>query len=239
MKVTLLGTGDAIGTPKIGCSCPICMEARRTGRQRLRAAVLVEIGEKHILVDTGPDLRAQLLAAGSPHIDAVIWTHGHYDHFMGYGEFYRVQKVPPVYAAAPTLEYAGSVFSFLSFEGHTVEPYRPFELFGAQVTLMPVYHPPMPTCGVRIEYEGAVLALTADTSNRISTATKEALADADLLVLDAIVPPGYNLTKHMTYTEALKLAAELRPKVFRCTHASHLIPWDTPHLAMDGETFEL
>lgn len=239
MKVTLLGTGDAIGTPKIGCSCPVCMEARRTGRQRLRAAVLVEIGEKRLLVDTGPDLRAQLLAVGSPHIDAVIWTHGHYDHFMGYGEFYRVQKVPPVYAAAPTLEYAGSVFSFLSFEGHAVEPYRPFELFGAKVTLMPVYHPPMPTFGVRIEHEGAVLALTADTSNRLSTATKEALADADLLVLDAIVPPGYNLTKHMTYPDALKLAAELRPKVFRCTHASHLLPWDTPHLAVDGESFEL
>ena len=239
MKVTLLGTGDAIGTPKIGCSCPVCTEARRTGRQRLRAAVLVEVGEKHILVDTGPDLRAQLLAAGSPHIDAVIWTHGHYDHFMGYGEFYRVQKVPPVYAAAPTLDYAGSVFSFLSLEGHAVEPYRPFDLFGAMVTLLPVDHPPMPTYGVRIEHDGAVLALTADTSDRIPAATREALAGADLLVLDAIVPPGYTITKHMNYADALKMAAELRPKIFRCTHASHLIPWGTPHFAVDGETFVL
>lgn len=239
MRVTLLGTGDAIGTPKIGCSCPVCTFARANGRQRLRSATLIKVGEKHILIDTGPDLRAQLLAAGSPHIDAVIWTHGHYDHFMGYGEFYRVQKVPPVYAAAPTMEYAGSVFSFLPMENHTVEPYRPFDLFGAEVTLFPVNHPPMPTFGVRVEYEGAVLALTADTNAQISQASKECLSGADLLVLDAIVPGGFTITKHMNYADALKLAEELAPAEFRCTHASHLLAWDTPHLARDMEQFEL
>ncbi|QSZ67376.1 MBL fold metallo-hydrolase [Methanofollis aquaemaris] len=239
MKVTLLGTGDAIGTPKIGCSCPVCTFARTNGRQRLRSATLIEVGEKHILVDTGPDLRAQLMAAGSPHIDAVIWTHGHYDHFMGYGEFYRVQKIPPVYAAAPTMEYAGSVFSFLPLDKHTVEPYRPFDLFGARITLFPVNHPPMPTFGVRVEYEGAVLALTADTSARLSRASKACLSGADLLVLDTIVPEGFTITKHMNYADALQLAEELAPAEFRCTHASHLLAWDTPHLAMDMEQFEL
>lgn len=34
MKVTLLGTGDAIGTPKIGCKCPACMDALGGGRSR-------------------------------------------------------------------------------------------------------------------------------------------------------------------------------------------------------------
>lgn len=239
MRVTLLGTGDAIGTPKIGCSCPVCTAARATGRQRLRSATLVEVGENHILVDTGPDLRAQLLAAGSPHIDAVIWTHGHYDHFMGYGEFYRVQKVPPVYAAPPTMEYAAAVFSFLPLEQHPVEPYQPFDLFGAEVTLFPVNHPPMPTFGVRIEHDGAVLTLTADTSAHISRASKACLAGADLLILDAIVPEGFTITKHMNYADALRLAEELAPAEFRCTHASHLLGWDTPHLARDMEQFEL
>lgn len=239
MKVTLLGTGDAIGTPKIGCRCPICTEARTTGRQRLRSATLIEIGDRTILLDTGPDLRAQLLAAGSPQIDAVIWTHGHYDHFMGFGEFYRVQKIPPVFAAEPTLNYAGSIFSFLRFEGHAVEPYRPFDLFGAEITLVPVNHPNIPTFGVRIEYDGAVLACTADTNARIPAESKKVLADADLLLLDAIVPAGYSLHKHMNYPDALAMAAELRPKTFRCTHASHLIPWDTPHIASDMESFDL
>jgi len=43
MKITLLGTGDAVGTPKIGCSCPACMDAIRGGRsRRLRFSVLLE-----------------------------------------------------------------------------------------------------------------------------------------------------------------------------------------------------
>ncbi len=103
MKVTLLGTGDAIGTPKIGCSCPRCTYARETGAMRLRTSLLLEHNGHHVLIDSSPDLRQQLLLQGSPKIDAVIWTHGHYDHFMGYGEFYRVQPLPPVYAAPPVL----------------------------------------------------------------------------------------------------------------------------------------
>ena len=99
MKITLLGTGDAIGTPKVGCDCPQCTHAKNNGSMRLRTSLLVENAGKHILVDSSPDLRQQLLLNGSPHIDAVLWTHGHYDHFIGFGEFYRVQKIPPVFAA--------------------------------------------------------------------------------------------------------------------------------------------
>ena len=143
MKVTLLGTGDAIGTPKIGCSCPRCTYARETGAMRLRTSLLLEHNGHHVLIDSSPDLRQQLLLQGSPKIDAVIWTHGHYDHFMGYGEFYRVQPLPPVYAAPPVLWYCGGIFGFLSFPRHPVEPFTPFSLFGMTVTLILVNHPPV------------------------------------------------------------------------------------------------
>lgn len=61
MKVTLLGTGDAIGTPKIGCNCPQCTDAYRTGEMRLRTSLLVENDDHSILIDTSPDLRFQLV----------------------------------------------------------------------------------------------------------------------------------------------------------------------------------
>ncbi|MDD1720070.1 MAG: MBL fold metallo-hydrolase, partial [Methanoregulaceae archaeon] len=60
MKITLLGTGDAIGTPKIGCSCPQCSRAAITGEIRLRTSLLLELNGHHILVETTPDLRQQL-----------------------------------------------------------------------------------------------------------------------------------------------------------------------------------
>lgn len=53
MKITLLGTGDAIGTPKIGCSCPTCLDAIAGGKsRRLRFSVLIESESGKVLIDT-------------------------------------------------------------------------------------------------------------------------------------------------------------------------------------------
>lgn len=239
MEVRLLGTGDAIGTPKVGCPCPQCREARGAGHERLRTSLLLTIGAGHILVDTGPDLRRQLLDACSPIIDAAIWTHGHYDHFMGFGEFYRVQAPPPVHASPEVLDYCARVFSFLSFPQYAHEPMEPFTLCDAEITLVPVNHPPQPAYGLRIEADGAVLAYTGDTRADIPAASIDLLRGADLLLVDAIAPAGYQINKHMTYDEALSLAARLEPTDFRCVHLSHLVPWDLPHLGRDGEAFIL
>jgi len=237
MKLTLLGTGDAIGTPKIGCSCPRCLRAQTTGVMRLRMSLLLENGGRQVLIDSSPDLRQQLLRNGSPHIDAVIWTHGHYDHFIGFGEFYRVQEVPPVYAAAPVLNYCAEVFRFLSFEKHPVKPYEPFDLFGISITPFLVKHPPAYTCGFIMECNGAKIGFTSDTNADISKKSLDLLHDLDLLLVDALVPSDITIRKHMNYLDACTLAQQLRPTEFRCVHVSHLIPWDLPHVGMDGESF--
>jgi len=237
MKFTLLGTGDAIGTPKIGCDCPQCTRARETGTGRLRTSLLIEHNDRHILVDSSPDLRQQLLRHGSPHIDAVIWTHGHYDHFMGFGEFYRVQKVPPVYAADPVLRHCGETFRFLNFDRMPVEPYVSFNLFGITVTPFLVKHPPAFTCGFVFEAHGVKVGYTSDTNRNIPEKSLDLLEKLDLLLLDALVPSHITITKHMNYLDACTLAESLGPKAFRCVHISHVMPWEYPHLGYDGEVF--
>jgi phosphoribosyl 1,2-cyclic phosphate phosphodiesterase len=239
MKITLLGTGDAIGTPKIHCNCPQCIYAKNTGKERLRTSILVNYKKKNILVDSSPDLRRQLLTQGSPHIDAVIWTHGHYDHFMGFGEFYRVQDMPPVYAPPPVLEYCGEIFRFLSFSRHPIEAYKKFRLFDLDMVFVEVYHPPSYTCGLVIKSEGGSVAYTSDTRSEIPEKSFSILSRANLLLIDALVPPGYHIHKHMNYEEACRLAEKLRPDEFRCVHLSHNVPWDLPHLGWDGESFML
>ncbi len=235
MDVRFLGTGDAVGTPKVGCSCETCRIARERGIQRLRTSLLIGEAGKHLLIDTSPDLRQQLLCSGSPRIDAVIWTHGHYDHYSGFGEFYRVQDPPPVYAAPETLSYCAPLFGFLSFERHTVEPFVPFSLFGLTITLFPVNHPPVPAFGLRIDSPGGSVAYTGDTRADIHEGSKAFLSGADLLVLDAIVPPEIRLNKHMNAEDALRMAEEAGPAEYRLVHLSHLIPWTQPHIARDGE----
>lgn len=239
MKVTLLGTGDAIGTPKIGCSCPQCSYALTHGISRLRTSLLVEERGFNLLIDTSPDLRLQLLRAGSPHIDAVLWTHGHYDHYVGYGEFYRVQKAPPVYAVENVLDYCAAYFTFLSFERHPVVPHEQVNLPGLTITFFEVNHPPDPCYGIRVETECATFGFTADTTAQIPPASMDLLRTLDLLVIDAIVPPDLHLKKHMNYQEACNLASLLQPKTVRCVHLSHLIPWDTPSAGKDMESFTL
>ena len=237
MKITLLGTGDAIGTPKIGCFCENCMTAYREGLSRLRTSLLLEVDGQHILIDSSPDLRQQLLRAGSPHIDAVIWTHGHYDHFFGYGEFYRVQEMPPVYAPPPVMDYCGKFFHFLPFEENRVPVFTPFTLSGVTFTLFLVNHPPVFTCGIIIEQDGAKVVYTSDTREDIPEKSRDLIMDADLLFVDAIAPVGYFIKKHMNYAEACIFARSIRARDYRCIHMSHMMPWNLPHAGIDMETF--
>lgn len=238
MQITLLGTGDAIGTPKIGCHCTQCRYARDHGLQRLRTSLLIETHGHHILVDSSPDLRQQLLAHGSPHIDAVVWTHGHFDHFMGFGEFYRVQKMPRVVAAREVLDYCGGIFRFLPFERTEIEPFQPFNLFGLCITLVEVNHPPAYTCGLVISSGNmAKIGYTSDSRADMPRKTLGLLSGADMLFIDALVPPGIHISKHMNYQEACATAKSLEVKDLRCIHLSHHVPWTLPYLGRDGESF--
>jgi len=238
MKITLLGTGDAVGTPRIGCDCPQCTHAKSTGATRLRTSLLIENEGKHLLIDSSPDLRQQLLRCGSPHIDAVIWTHGHYDHFIGFGEFYRVQNIPPVFAAAQVMNYCADYFRFLTFDKVAIEPYMPVTFFGITVTPFIVKHPPAYTCGMLFDTGTSRVGFTSDTNSDIPRESLNLLRDLDLLLLDAIVPSSIRIAKHMNYLDACTLAGQLAPADFRCVHLSHMMPWDLPHTGKDGETFE-
>ena len=246
MRLTLLGTGDAVGTPKIGCKCPACEDARIGGKsQRLRFSILVESERGKILIDTSPDLRQQFLRQNLSCIDGVIWTHGHYDHYSGFGEFYRVQNKVDVYGIPETLDYINKYVSFLKPRYHYVKLYEPFELIGLQFTLFKVDHPPVEVpAGVIIREKDTKVVITGDTSAEIPKASMELMKDPDLLIADAIVPPHIHIKKHMNSEEAMALAEKLNAKEVVLTHLSHLF---RPHhiesiflpLGYDGQVFEL
>lgn len=82
VKLTFLGTGTSQGVPIIGCKCEKCQSTDPRDK-RLRSAALVEMDGLTILVDAGPDFRAQMLAAGVNHLDAILLTHNHKDHTGG------------------------------------------------------------------------------------------------------------------------------------------------------------
>ena len=78
MRVTILGCGSSVGVPTLSSGWGQCDPSNPKNRRR-RTSLLVETDGGNFLVDTSPDLREQLLAAGSPEIDAILLTHAHAD----------------------------------------------------------------------------------------------------------------------------------------------------------------
>ena len=82
MKITVLGCGTSSGVPALGCDCAVCQSKDPRNRRR-RVSIMVEQGATRLIVDTSPDLRAQLLEANVTHIDGVLYSHAHADHVHG------------------------------------------------------------------------------------------------------------------------------------------------------------
>ncbi|MFM9152170.1 MAG: MBL fold metallo-hydrolase [Methylocystis sp.] len=86
VSVTILGCGSSGGVPRVGQGWGKCDPENPKNRRR-RCSILLTAGQDHqstqILVDTGPDLREQLIAANVQRLDAVLYTHPHADHTHG------------------------------------------------------------------------------------------------------------------------------------------------------------
>ena len=106
MKVTVLGCGTSSGVPVIGCDCAVCRSTDPRNRRR-RVSVLVESGDTRLLIDTPPDLHAQLVDAEVAHLDAVLYTHGHADHVHGIDDLrsinFHTGRELDAYGSAATL----------------------------------------------------------------------------------------------------------------------------------------
>lgn len=86
--LTFWGTGDSMGVPRVYCPCDICSEARTTGNnRRYRSSVLLNAGGEELLIDCGPDWRAQMERRGKRFIEHVLITHAHFDHIAGLPEW--------------------------------------------------------------------------------------------------------------------------------------------------------
>ena len=115
MELIFLGTGSSMGTPVIGCECPVCRGADRFN-QRSRASVLVRDAHSSILIDPGPDLRSQMLREGVTRLDRVLVTHIHADHVNGIDDLrgfnFRQREVIPCYGNAATMQALQTRFDY-------------------------------------------------------------------------------------------------------------------------------
>jgi phosphoribosyl 1,2-cyclic phosphate phosphodiesterase len=115
VKLRILGCGTSTGVPKIGNEWGKCDPAEPRNA-RLRSSILIESAGSELLVDCGPDLRQQLLAAEVGRLDGVIVTHAHGDHCHGIDELRPIAQAlggpVPMYARADVLAELQERFAY-------------------------------------------------------------------------------------------------------------------------------
>jgi phosphoribosyl 1,2-cyclic phosphate phosphodiesterase len=227
-RMLFLGTGTSTGVPLVGCACETCTSGDPRD-VRTRTSVLLGLPAGHLLIDTTPDLRAQLLRERIGRVDAVLYTHDHVDHVYGLDDlrplcFATGRSIPLhceervegrirkafdyAFAAGPPL---GGGVPKVTFERITVAP---FELLGATVTPLRLRHGVFDVLGFRF----GNVAYCTDT-NFIPEETWPLLAGLDVLVLDCL-----RFTRHPTHfsaDEALAAAARIGATRTILVHMAH------------------
>lgn len=124
MKTRILGCGTSSGVPRIGNDWGDC-DPKEPKNRRTRSSILIQSGEAKLLVDCGPDLRGQLLAAELIDIDCVIVTHDHADHCHGIDDLrqiaHHLERPVPIAARPDTLRRLQRRFAY-AFEGTPLYP---------------------------------------------------------------------------------------------------------------------
>ncbi|MHC8509437.1 MAG: MBL fold metallo-hydrolase [Rhodospirillales bacterium] len=220
LRVTVLGSGSSAGVPVAAQGWGKCDPAEPRNRRR-RASVLVEGGGAQVLIDTSPDLRAQLLDAEITHLDAVLYTHAHADHLHGIDDLRAVNqamKAPiPAYADAVTHQTIAARFGYTltPLEGDVyfkpvltmtdIAPGGRVQIGGLEALAFDQDHGRSRTLGWRIgnfAYSTDVVALP--------DAAFEALADLDVWYLGVFTDQPHET--HIHLQGALKWIERVRPR---------------------------
>ena len=257
MKLTFLGTGTSYGVPYIACDCAVCTSTNPRNK-RLRCSILVEQGPLRVLVDTTPDLRHQFLRAGISKIDFVFWTHLHNDHVIGLDDLRPITDRHGYidgYANQETLHHLKKIFDYVFVEdrnhggfprvrGHELKNFQTVELPNLKVTPIPIQHYKREIFAYKFQTRSSTLIYSTDCSH-ISNESKNAMRNADVLVLDALRHDEH--PAHFNIAQALEIVAELKPKRALFTHIAHDLDHETTNaelppgveLAYDGLEIEL
>jgi phosphoribosyl 1,2-cyclic phosphate phosphodiesterase len=227
LRVTILGCGSSAGVPRVGVGWGACDPNNPRNRRR-RCSILVERfgpgGVTRVLVDTGPDLRDQLLGCDVRHLDAVLITHDHADHTHGIDDLrplvIAMRRRMPVYMDAVTSEVMMARFGYC-FRQPPGSDYPPIlderrmeagadvtvEGAGGPVTGRPfrMIHGGTEALGFRF----GGLAYAPDVSRMPEESLAE-LQDLDVLVIDALRYTPH--PSHFSVSEALALIEAVRPQ---------------------------
>lgn len=226
---TILGCGSSGGVPRIGNDWGVCDPQDPRNRRR-RCSLLIEGWSEgveqptRILIDTGCDLREQLLDARVDRVDAVFYTHEHADHTHGIDDL-RVlalhnRKRVDVYFSAETSERLHEAFGycFVSPPGSDYPPILNSHIISAgdvltvdgpggaiDITAFVQEHGNISSLGFRV----ADFAYCCDLSG-FPEQSLAAISGLSIWIIDALRPTPH--PSHLSLPETLQWIERMAPQ---------------------------
>jgi phosphoribosyl 1,2-cyclic phosphate phosphodiesterase len=231
LTITVLGSGTSQGVPMIGCPCAVCRSVDPRDN-RTRSSIHLATPEAQILVDTTPDLRQQALREKLDHLDAVLFTHPHADHIMGFDDlrrFCEIQGGPlPIYGSAETLQGIERIFFYAFNPKRTIPGYvhvlphpvaGPFALGGLEITPLPVPHGAISTSGYLFARHGRKFLAYLSDCAAVPEPVRALIAGVDVLIIDGLRDKEH--PTHLNIRGAIEAALAIgAPRSF-LTHLTH------------------
>jgi phosphoribosyl 1,2-cyclic phosphate phosphodiesterase len=244
LVATILGCGPSPGVPRIGNDWGSC-DPNEPRNRRSRCGLLVEqrtvgAAPTRVLVDTGPDIRGQLLDAGIDHLDGVLYTHAHADHLHGIDDlrafWMKTKRRVDVYADKATSARILEAFEycFRTPPGGTyppilalncIEAHVPFSISGAGGPLdiapfVQTHGPGAASLGFRF----GSLAYSCDVS-ALDDRAASTLKGLDVWIVDALRREPH--PSHFSVRESLAWIERLKPRRAILTHMDYSLDYAT------------
>ncbi len=215
----------------IRCNCAVCRSTDPRD-QRTRASIYLETPEGAYVVDTGTDFRTQCLRENIWQVDAVIFTHSHTDHMMGFDDLRRFAAPRagrmPVYASAETMADLERVYAFAfqntnPWPGYLKpEPHvlcGPFSLGQTTITPLPVPHGNSEVNGYLFSRGGEKLLAYLSDCSAVPDAIARQIEGVPVMVIDALRHEPH--PTHLSVDQALEVAQRVQPGRTLFTHICH------------------
>ena len=237
MKVTILGCGPSQGVPVIGNRWGDCDPANPKNR-RSRPSIVIEQDGVTLLVDMSPDIRQQFLDNEINAVDAVLFTHLHYDHIGGIGELrtlsFLAKRRIGIYGTRVLLDTLKSNWGYLfapdaSDDANLYKPVAddrafeygvPFDAEGVEVLPFEMDHGICDTAGFRI----GNFAYSTDVAY-LNDAAFAALEGVDTWIVDCLRDDPH--PTHAHFERTLEWIDRVRPRRAVFTHMNFQTDYQT------------